>query len=51
VVVAVAVAYYTQLVFQYPQEHPIQFQLAQAEHLPQVVPKKEPTVAIQHSVL
>jgi hypothetical protein len=51
VVVVVVVAYYTQLVFQCLQEHRTQFQLAQAEHLPQVVPKKEPTVAIQHSVL
>ena len=48
-VVVVVVAYYTRPVFQYRQEHRIQLQLAQAEHLPQAVPKKEPTVVTQHS--
>jgi hypothetical protein len=46
-VVVVVVAYYTHKVFQYPQELRIQLQLDQAEHPPPVVPKKEPTVAIQ----
>jgi hypothetical protein len=49
VVVAVAVAYYMHKVFQYLQEHRIQFQLAQAEHQQLEVQEEEPTAVIQHS--
>jgi hypothetical protein len=48
VVVVVVVAYYTQLVSQYPLEHRIQLQLDQVVRQRAVQAQKEPAVAIQH---
>ena len=42
------VAYYTQLLFQFPQEHRIQSQLVQAVRQLAVQAQKEPAGAIQH---